>query len=446
MPDPSMPISDLRQELVALGVPEADAKSFEDNLARQDVTSAGQLCKMNIRDFNASTGSLLTMHIHTLLMCLGSAGAPHVFAPAPETEREEAQSASEDPHAIVVSTAQGSKPPKGGSLHAVAEVLSDRRPYMYPASYYPPPAFDKYQFDPTIPPSAPKWPLRVAIVQEIEAVVGDLYPSSNEREVILGAIEHYVGPPGLGHYNSWMDNNHKKHKGTAISDLEKARRNPAAYGVSGRCVPNRMRPARPQRAKAPESALLVTGMGQHLRGSISGPISRGPTPNSTQEPSLEPSPEEVHDLDSDAALHKQVRELQQQLNALQDQQQAAKLSKQTARKAANENNDKQKPKTGKQNPKPAAKARGLPTAKGLAQPAAKGLAQPVAKGARKPAAKATAGLSAYEIKRLENMQANEAALKALRIKDHLIPPAKKLKVAKVNSLAQLAQLAQFAVG
>lgn len=90
---------------------------------------------------------------------------------------------------------------------------------------------------------------------QVYDVCGDLYPDSDERAVILSAIEKYIGRPSAGkHWNTWKDEGGKKHKGSAISDLEKARRDPAAWGVSAKCVPGRMRPSRPvRRAQEPAS-------------------------------------------------------------------------------------------------------------------------------------------------------------------------------------------------
>ena len=76
--------------------------------------------------------------------------------------------------------------------------------------------------------------------------------------MILSAIEKYIGPPSAGkHWNTWKDEGAtgKKHKGSAISDIEKARRDPACVHMH-KCVPGRMRPSRPVR-RAPELASHV---------------------------------------------------------------------------------------------------------------------------------------------------------------------------------------------
>jgi hypothetical protein len=88
---------------------------------------------------------------------------------------------------------------------------------------------------------------------QVYDVCGDLYLDAIEKKVLLEAIEKYIGPPSAGkHWYSWKDELGTKHKGAAISDLEKARRDPVAWGVSNKCVPGRMRPSRPVR-RAQES-------------------------------------------------------------------------------------------------------------------------------------------------------------------------------------------------
>ena len=70
-----------------------------------------------------------------------------------------------------------------------------------------------------------------------------------ERHIILGQIEKLCGPPtstASRHWNSYKDPvTHKKSKGGAISDLEKARGDPPKYKVTGKAAPGQMRPPRP---------------------------------------------------------------------------------------------------------------------------------------------------------------------------------------------------------
>ena len=86
---------------------------------------------------------------------------------------------------------------------------------------------------------------------------GDLYPDSLERSVLLPAIEQYIGPPSAGqHWYAWEAFG-KKHKGSGVSDLEKARRAPTQWGVTAKCNPGRLRPSRPVRRPAEPSPLQI---------------------------------------------------------------------------------------------------------------------------------------------------------------------------------------------
>lgn len=70
----------------------------------------------------------------------------------------------------------------------------------------------------------------------MKVVVGDLYPTSSERALILGGIERYCGVPhgrngNPGHWDNWREVNGKHHKGSAVDALEKARINPEDWGI-----------------------------------------------------------------------------------------------------------------------------------------------------------------------------------------------------------------------
>ena len=86
---------------------------------------------------------------------------------------------------------------------------------------------------------------------------GDLYPSTNERNTILAAIQAYCGPPDkklaneTAYYDNWKDANKRKHKGCSIGDVEKARLDPARWGVTGKAEHSGQRPPRPKRIPAP---------------------------------------------------------------------------------------------------------------------------------------------------------------------------------------------------
>ena len=93
---------------------------------------------------------------------------------------------------------------------------------------------------------------------QIEEVCGDLYPDRNERKTILGAMQAHYGPLVLAkvkvnetaHFDNWIGIDKKKHKGCSIGDLEKARLDPASYGVTGIAVLG-SRPERPLRQPSP---------------------------------------------------------------------------------------------------------------------------------------------------------------------------------------------------
>ena len=137
----------------------------------------------------------------------------------------------------------------------VSDVLLERRPKLEAGSYFPPEQFDVHL--PTLP-TRNEGTLRKLVVQELYAVCGDLYPSANERKAILGGITAHVGGPRLrggkeGSWDNWKDSMSAMHKGTAIADLEKARRDPAAYGVETIAVhgPRPGRPSREPQAQVP---------------------------------------------------------------------------------------------------------------------------------------------------------------------------------------------------
>jgi hypothetical protein len=92
---------------------------------------------------------------------------------------------------------------------------------------------------------------------QVEAVCGDLYPTDAERRIILSSIQAYCGPPQpnklnlpkgeIAYFNNWKCGDRIKHKGCAVGDLEKARRDPSSWGVSGVANHSGERPARPNR-------------------------------------------------------------------------------------------------------------------------------------------------------------------------------------------------------
>ena len=86
---------------------------------------------------------------------------------------------------------------------------------------------------------------------------GDLYPTDDERRIILSSIQAYCGAPhpkklhlpkgDIAYFDNWKASDRIKHKGCAVGDLEKARRDPSSWGVSGEANHSGERPARPNR-------------------------------------------------------------------------------------------------------------------------------------------------------------------------------------------------------
>ena len=164
---------------------------------------------------------------------------------------------------------------KGGPLKEVAQMLIQRRsPPLTTDSYFPPSSFDKHQVGSE---DRDVRVLRNMVVREVYEVCGDLYPSAEERKVILGGITSLVGAPDargfLGHWDNWKEpTTLKRRKGTAVSDLEKARRTPGEYGVSHVAVTGR-RPARPKRVVLPHMTKSEPNV-----GTLSQPISSEEVP------------------------------------------------------------------------------------------------------------------------------------------------------------------------
>ena len=209
--------------------------------------------------------------VATIKMCLGSVAQPHQFPPDPETM-------------IAKHVPSQNKGKKGGCLTEVSEMLQTRRPTMEAEQYFPPPQFDAQRLGCVTRRDSK---LRALIVQEvsarrtrvartrsalshslpppqIEEVCGDLYPSKKEREVILSAIQAFCGPPEISkvagetaYFDNWKGADMRKHKGASVADLERARINPAKYGVTGKADHRGQRPPRPPRVPAPVSANIA---------------------------------------------------------------------------------------------------------------------------------------------------------------------------------------------
>ena len=351
--DPStLLLPDLSDELVQnLGVPREPLEQFFGSLVQSSLTCAEHLTNLTKDQFDTfNAGVLQTIHVASLCICLGSVGTPHHFREEAEDElpgsqeppiqrpQEQCQDRrartddDEDDRRPTVRM-KSEKSSKGGVRRELAGVLVERRSHMLPGEYCVPPPFDKFHSSVIC---SNFMELRTLIVQEMHEMCGDLYPTLNERSVILGAIEQFCGPPPTsgGHWDNWRDPvSRKKHKGTAISDLEKARMTPEAYSVSNRSVPGRMRPARPLRNlnNLPPSAAMVkhrtplTNLSNNDRSTAIVPVSSSTDLDLT---ALD------KELLPDEELEKQVKEMSAKLRELEEQRAAKNAEAKEARAAA----------------------------------------------------------------------------------------------------------------
>ena len=172
--------------------------------------------------------------------------------------------------------------PKGGAKKAVSGELQHKREDI--KEYYPPPEFDKHMRGSLTRNFSE---LRRLTIKEMEDYCGHLYPTKEEKDIMLAGIQMLCGPPDCGpSWNYWTSTENgrvMKHKGMAISDLEKARRDPCAYGCNGIALEGQMRPARPVRP-VPVLPFMATP-------------AAGSYPTSAQ-PAPQVSPHEVSDEDT----------------------------------------------------------------------------------------------------------------------------------------------------
>lgn len=172
--------------------------------------------------------------------------------------------------------------PKGGAKKAVSGELQHKREDI--KEYYPPPEFDKHMRGSLTRNFSE---LRRLTIKEVEDYCGHLYPTKEEKDIMLAGIQMLCGPPDCGpSWNYWTSTENgrvMKHKGMAISDLEKARRDPSAYGCNGIALEGQMRPARPVRP-VPVLPFMATP-------------AAGSYPTSAQ-PAPQVSPHEVSDEDT----------------------------------------------------------------------------------------------------------------------------------------------------
>ena len=336
------PLGAVAQELTAnLGVSSQKGSALVALLQELPITTASQLMakKSSQLDPLFARAGMTAHDVQALTICLGSSVSPFQFSTSEETPAPDAHQTTT---LIVQEVAVKVDAKKGGTLIEAAERMPVRRPPMVASEYYPPAVFDSHR---TSLPTRSEPVLRKEIVKEIRAVCGDLYPTQNERDVIIGAIEAYCGAPthvAKGHYNNWRDHSGLKHKGTAISDLEKARTNQAAWGVPKEADRHPMRPARPPRVLVlPRSTVLSTprtgsavsqSMEQH--GAEGVELQDDAEVYEAEEVEADSFPQEGGSLMTSAELLAQCNSLKKQLESVQEQQQATKAAKGAARKEA----------------------------------------------------------------------------------------------------------------
>lgn len=235
-PAPSeLSLEEIKEELVInLGMPQEVAQKLTVALAKEyevnDVSKLKQLASNKMLNL-CFREELTKVHLHMVRILLGTAVEPFEFLEV----KEEHDNDKGD-----------KKTRKGGAQQIVAGMLLERRAPLQ--KYFPPEEFDLHQAGKTTRNEAV---LRKLVVKELYDMCGDLYADQDERKIILGGITAHVGPPLLrgkcpGHWDNWKDTDLIGHKGTAIADLEKARRDPIAYGVKPDVVIGQ-RPARPHR-------------------------------------------------------------------------------------------------------------------------------------------------------------------------------------------------------
>ena len=207
--------------------------------------------------------------------------------------------------------------PKGGAKKAVSGELQHKREDI--KEYYPPPEFDKHMRGSLTRNFSE---LRRLIIKEVEDYCGHLYPTKEEKDIMLAAIQMLCGPPDCGpSWNYWTSTENgrvMKHKGMAISDLEKARRDPCAYGCNGIALEGQMRPARPVRP-VPVLAFMATP-------------AAGSYPTSAQPAPQVPSSDEEDTQDKDRQTETQILQEANRRKEEVAQLQEAKIEEKKAKK------------------------------------------------------------------------------------------------------------------
>ena len=247
---PSTTLADFGVELKVAGMQTQKCDSFLSHLSIRAPTSSSvaHLLEMKVDDVKTIETASEFGQCESLLLrtVLGSVTHPFQFAQEPAAGTDE-NKAMNKTGAHSINMMMKSSGAKGGALSAVSGELTTRREPI--DSYYPPPEFDMEAMGSQ---TRNIKRLRVKVIKEIENYTGHLYPSKEEKDIVLTAVQALCGPPDGGKsWNYWYSSEAggavMKHKGMAISDLEKARRDPGAYGCHGTAVEGQMRPARPVR-------------------------------------------------------------------------------------------------------------------------------------------------------------------------------------------------------
>ena len=126
---------------------------------------------------------------------------------------------------------------------------------------------------------------------QIQTMVGDLYPTASERAPILAAIQKHCGPPKSragteGNWDDWKDHR-GKHKGSGVDAIEKARLDPAAYGLEHTSAIHGVAPLRPERVCPPLKTSRLSAPSRNPSGFVSAtpaaPLAAPETPNAFAE-------------------------------------------------------------------------------------------------------------------------------------------------------------------
>ena len=360
-PPQSLPIADFCEELTKnMSLPQAKVTSFQTHVQEQyNVATAGDLQKIRQQQFETAVNDagLNPPEALAIAICLGCATVPFQFPPdGPDILSKDESSDPDDDVPLAKWMGQASaKAPvgdqdgattkahiemklpvkKGGILKEAAQILTVRRECLDPATYNLP---IEFQVEMVGSRRRNEEHLRRKIVQEIEAVCGDLYPSAEERSIILGKVEKECGPPTstrAPHWDYWKDSEKKRHKGTAISDLERARLHPSKFGVSGKAWHGMMRPARPfvQRQGEP---VLQPGVGLHA-ATPGGPASTTPevpAGGASDRHTEYYDDGDFGDLFQEDHLRSKVKDLEEELARVKAEEEAKKNAKDLAKKAA----------------------------------------------------------------------------------------------------------------